>query len=120
MIPEDDLYQIIFNLVENGIKYNKTDGLVTVTVKQINEKVIIHIADTGVGIPEESLSHIFERFYRVDKARSRSTGGSGLGLSIVRNIVKRRCGEIKVESQPNVGTKFILSFPFHDIKEEIL
>ena len=72
------------------------------------------VADTGMGIPEEALSHIFERFYRVDKARSRQTGGSGLGLAIVRAIVSRNRGEIRVDSQVDVGTRFYVTFPIFD------
>ena len=72
------------------------------------------VADTGVGIPEDALDHIFERFYRVDKARSRQTGGSGLGLAIVRAIVQRNRGDIQVESTPGSGTVFTVTFPTFD------
>ena len=117
LIVEDDLYQILFNLIENGIKYNVKGGTLTVQVERREDNVNIQITDTGVGIPEESLTHIFERFYRVDKARSRSTGGSGLGLSIVRNIVEKNGGFIKVTSQLNHGTRFILNFPIFETEE---
>jgi len=110
-IAEDDLYQVIFNLIENGIKYNKADGVVSFTANSKTDTVQIQISDTGVGIPSDSLSHIFERFYRVDKARSRSTGGSGLGLSIVRNIVKQNRGTIHVESRQNIGTTITITLP---------
>ena len=72
------------------------------------------MSDTGVGIPEDALAHIFERFYRVDKARSRASGGSGLGLAIVRGIVERNRGEIQVTSQMGVGTTFTVTFPAFD------
>ena len=72
--------------------------------------------DTGIGIPEDAVSHIFERFYRVDKARSRASGGSGLGLAIVRNIVERNQGQIQVTSTPGEGTKFLVEFPAFDIE----
>jgi two-component system phosphate regulon sensor histidine kinase PhoR len=111
LILEDDLYQITFNLVENGIKYNTRGGLLTVAIRRDEDNAILQISDTGVGIPEESLSHIFERFYRVDKARSRKSGGSGLGLSIVRNMVERNQGTICVESTVGIGTTFTLTFP---------
>ena len=120
LILEDDLYQVIFNLVENGIKYNTPGGKLIITLRRDGEFVKIEIRDTGVGIPKEALEHVFERFYRVDKARSRSTGGSGLGLSIVRNIIKRNDGKIDVSSQVGVGTTFALYFPIFDIQEELL
>jgi len=117
LIYEDDLYQILFNLVENGIKYNTTGGSLTLSLHRQNDNVLIRIQDTGVGIPEDSLEHIFERFYRVDKARSRSTGGSGLGLSIVRSMVERNHGSIEVSSELGKGTAFTLSFPIFETKE---
>ena len=117
LMQEDDLYQIIFNLVENGIKYNKINGNLRLTIFREEDTAKIEIEDTGVGIPEESLEHIFERFYRVDKARSRSTGGSGLGLSIVRNMVERNKGEICVSSTLGSGTRFLLSFPVFDMED---
>ena len=119
LILEDDLHQVIFNLVENGIKYNHKGGLLHITLSRKDDNAVITFADTGVGIPEESVDHIFERFYRVDKARSRSTGGSGLGLSIVRNIVERNNGTINVTSQLGKGTIFTVEFPIFDATEEI-
>ena len=111
---EDDIYQIIFNLVENGIKYNRAQGSVTVRVDRTEDLARLTVADTGVGIPEDALEHIFERFYRVDKARSRQTGGSGLGLAIVRAIVLRNRGDIQVESTSGSGTVFTVTFPIFD------
>ena len=110
-IQSDDLYQIIFNLVENGTKYNSIGGILKITLSREADTACISITDTGMGIPEESVGHIFERFYRVDKARVRSTGGSGLGLSIVRNLVKRNGGTITVDSKVGSGTTFTLRFP---------
>ncbi|MBQ7801540.1 MAG: HAMP domain-containing histidine kinase [Oscillospiraceae bacterium] len=118
LILEDDLYQIAFNLIENGIKYNMPGGRLTVTLRRQEENAVLMISDTGVGIPEDALDHIFERFYRVDKARSRATGGSGLGLAIVRAIVQRNKGEIFVESTVGQGTTFIVSFPLFDTEED--
>ncbi|MBR3978073.1 MAG: HAMP domain-containing histidine kinase [Oscillospiraceae bacterium] len=117
-IPEDDLSQIIFNLLENGIKYNRKNGKLEIILRQVDGNAILTIIDTGIGIPEEALSHIFERFYRVDKARSRSTGGSGLGLSIVRNMVEKNKGKISVSSTVGVGTTFTLSFPIFYAEED--
>ena len=117
LIIEDDLYQIIFNLVENGIKYNTPGGKLTVTLYREEENAVIAVKDTGVGIPEESVGHVFERFYRVDKARARKTGGSGLGLSIVRNMVERNGGQISLESKVGEGSLFTLRFPVFDTEE---
>jgi len=114
LILEDDLYQIVFNLIENGIKYNIPDGTLSISLCCQNDNAILTISDTGVGIPENALNHIFERFYRVDKARSRASGGSGLGLAIVRAIVLRNRGEITVESTFGKGTTFTVSFPAFD------
>ena len=117
LILEDDLYQIIFNLVENGIKYNTVNGTLRISLNRLDDNAQIIFADTGVGIPQSSISHIFERFYRVDKARSRQSGGSGLGLSIVRSIVERNAGTIQVESTEGKGTVFTVSFPVFDTEE---
>lgn len=117
LIIEDDLYQAIFNLVENAIKYNRHGGNVYISLSKHEDNVIIRVQDTGMGIPTESLDYIFERFYRVDKARSRSTGGSGLGLAIVRNIVERNSGSICVESEIGKGTIFQITFPVFDTEE---
>lgn len=113
---EDDVYQILFNLVENGIKYNDAGGSVHVTLECSGEDVCIRIEDTGFGIPEESIGHIFERFYRVDKARSRQAGGSGLGLSIVRELVERNYGSIAVKSKVGEGTCFTVVFPYFEVE----
>ncbi len=110
LIQEDDLYQIIFNLMENGIKYNTPGGTLTVSLMRDDDNAILQICDTGMGIPEDALGHIFERFYRVDKARSRASGGSGLGLAIVWAIVQRNRGEIEVSSTLGKGTTFRVSF----------
>ena len=117
LILEDDLYQIIFNLVENGIKYNIPGGMLTVQIHCQEDDVILTVQDTGMGIPKESLDHIFERFYRVDKARSRKSGGSGLGLSIVRNMVERNQGHIHVESIEGQGSVFTVVFPIFDLED---
>ncbi len=118
LILEDDLYQIIFNLAENGIKYNISGGALTLTVHRAEENAILQVSDTGVGIPAEALSHVFERFYRVDKARSRQSGGSGLGLAIVRSMVERNGGQITVASEVGVGTTFTVIFPVFDTEAD--
>ena len=114
LILEDDLYQIVFNLMENGIKYNIPGGSLTERLSRQDDNAVLTCQDTGMGIPEESIGHIFERFYRVDKARSRQTGGSGLGLAIVHTIVNRNRGEITAESTLGQGTTFTISFPAFD------
>jgi len=114
LILEDDLYQIVFNLMENGIKYNQPGGSLTVHLSREEDNAILKVTDTGMGIPDEAIGHVFERFYRVDKARSRATGGSGLGLAIVRSIVQRNRGEIQVSSTIGQGTTFTVVFPAFD------
>ena len=111
LILEDDLYQITFNLAENGIKYNTPGGTLRISLHKEDDNAVLRFTDTGVGIPEDALGHIFERFYRVDKARSRKSGGSGLGLSIVRSLVERNGGRINVESTVGKGTMFTVIFP---------
>lgn len=118
MTVEDDLYQIVFNLVENAIKYNREKGWVGVTLRRDEENVTLTVADNGVGIPEESIAHIFERFYRVDKARSRAAGGAGLGLSIVHDMVVRNYGAISVSPRSEGGTEFVVTFPLFDTGED--
>ena len=117
LVLEDDLYQIAFNLVENGIKYNSVGGKLTVTLLRQDDNAILQVRDTGMGIPEESLPQIFDRFYRVDKARARKTGGSGLGLSIVRSLVERNEGTIRAESTIGEGSVFTVTFPAFDTEE---
>jgi len=108
---EDGCYQILFNLMENAIKYNREDGNVSVFIFVREEKVNLIVADTGVGISEDDVGKIFERFYRVDKARSRAQGGTGLGLAIVQDTVHRFNGNITVESELGVGTRMSITFP---------
>ncbi len=103
--------ELISNLMTNAIKYNKPGGTVEVTVTSIAKEIMITVADTGVGIPEDSKQRIFERFYRVDKGRSKKVGGTGLGLSIVKHIVNFYEGSIEVESKLDVGTKFTVRLP---------
>ncbi len=108
---EDLLLRIIFNLVENAIKYNLPGGWVNLLLFRQDNHVLLVVEDTGIGIPDEDLPNIFSRFYRVDKARSRDAGGSGLGLSIVYDAVALHGGKIDVEKRSNHGTRFTVSFP---------
>ncbi len=102
---------VVRNLLDNAIKYTPGGGRVTLSAWADNGRVQIAVADTGVGIPAEALPHIFERFYRLDKARSRQQGGAGLGLALVRSIVEAQGGQVEVKSQPGVGSVFTLSLP---------
>ncbi|MDO8685750.1 MAG: ATP-binding protein [Clostridiales bacterium] len=108
---KDRIKQMLINLVENGIKYNKIDGEVIIKARRSEGILIINIADTGIGIPSEYQERIFERFYRVDKGRSRNQGGTGLGLSIVKHIVNLYSGDINVSSEPGRGTEFTIQLP---------
>ena len=112
MATEDDLHQVLYNLIENGIKYSGSGGFVHTNVVNDGETVVITVEDNGIGIPEEDKLHIFDRFYRVDKMRSRAIGGTGLGLSIVKDTVHYRGGTISVSDRENgVGTKFTVILP---------
>lgn len=106
--------QMLRAIVDNSIKYSPDNGMIGIDYKMSENNVIITIADKGIGIPQEELSHIFDRFYRVDKARSRSIGGTGLGLSIVKWIVDTHQGRITAESEPGKGTKIIVKLPLGD------
>ena len=111
MANSDDTFHIIFNLAENAIKYNVPGGNVFMTLEGDEKTIKFTVADTGIGIPEEDRLNIFARFYRVDKARSREAGGSGLGLSIVHDAVQAHGGSIAVGANKPQGSKFIVSFP---------
>ena len=112
MATEDDLHQVLYNLIENGIKYSGSGGFVHTNVVNDGETVVITVEDNGIGIPEEDKLHIFDRFYRVDKMRSRAIGGTGLGLSIVQDTVHYRGGTISVSDRGNgVGTRFTVILP---------
>lgn len=105
------LQQIIYNLCDNAIKYNHTDGSVTVEISREEDAVVLSVTDTGIGIPKEDLGRIFERFYRVDKSRSKEVGGTGLGLSIVRHAARIHEARIQVDSTVGEGTRVAVRFP---------
>ena len=107
----DRVEQLLINLTENAIKYNKPGGSVTVQVFKSAQEANVTISDTGIGIAEENLPRLFERFYRVDKGRSRQMGGTGLGLAIVKHIVRSMSGEIEVHSKLGEGTEFLITLP---------
>ena len=108
---KDVLWQGIYNIVDNAIKYTDTDGYVIVKMEKENGVIIIEVRDTGVGISEDDIDKIFDRFYRVDKARARETGGTGLGLSIALSAVNYHGGHIEVTSEPGKGTTFVITIP---------
>ncbi len=111
MADRDLLGQAVVNLLDNAIKYTPSKGKVTVSLENLEKEIQLHISDTGIGIPEGDLDRIFERFYRVDKDRSRELGGTGLGLSIVKHIILTHGGRIWVESEPGRGSTFHFSLP---------
>lgn len=104
------LEELIYNLCDNAIRYNRIDGAVCISVKRINEAPAVVVSDTGIGIPSDKKERIFERFYRIDKGRSKKTGGTGLGLAIVKHIAMLHNAEISVESELGVGTKITVLF----------
>lgn len=108
---ETQLVSMFTNLVENAIKYTPPGGRVEVTGEMNDSEIVVGISDTGIGIPEGKLSRIFERFYRVDKARSKATGGTGLGLSIVRHVAENHGGRVTVQSKLGEGTVFNVYLP---------
>lgn len=108
--PKQLLHEIIYNLCDNAIKYNKEGGSVEVSVEESDNNVILSVSDTGIGIPLDNQSRVFERFYRVDKSHSKETGGTGLGLSIVKHAVQYLNGKISLESTVGKGTKISVAF----------
>ena len=108
---ETQLTSMFANLVENAVKYTPPGGRVDVEGESSEREVLVRVSDTGIGIPQGSLPRIFERFYRVDKARSKETGGTGLGLSIVRHVAEKHGGTVSVESTVGEGTTFTVRLP---------
>ena len=106
-----DLSLLIRNLLDNAVRYTKTDGTVVASVSAANGSVIVRVSDTGTGIPSKELGRVFERFYRVDRARSRETGGTGLGLAIVRHVAENHGGTVSVESELGRGSTFEVRLP---------
>ena len=103
--------EIVYNLCDNAIKYNKQDGTVTVTVSARGNRPVVEVRDTGIGIPQQELGRVFERFYRVDKSHSKELGGTGLGLSIVKHGANYLNAELEIESEEQVGTAIRVIFP---------
>ena len=112
-VDEVKLSMALNNLVENAIKYNYDDGWVKVTLNADHKFFYVTVQDSGVGIPDDSIDSVFERFFRVDKARSRATGGTGLGLAITRSVILLHRGSIKVYSKEKEGTTFTVRIPLN-------
>jgi two-component system phosphate regulon sensor histidine kinase PhoR len=111
LADEEAIRQIFDNLIDNAIKYTLEGGKVRVACSHTPDMITVEVADTGIGIPRDELPRIFERFYRVDKARSRELGGTGLGLSIVKHLISSIQGQISVTSRPGTGSRFTVKIP---------
>ena len=112
LAAKDEIHQVIYNLVDNAVKYSAVGGAVQVSLRWCGEKVMLEVADNGAGIPEEDLPRIFQRFYRVDRARSRAAGGTGLGLSIVQDTMEKRGGTVEAANRPGGGAVFTVRWPY--------
>lgn len=108
---KDKITQVFINLISNSLKYTNKDGNINIIIESTNKKIKVMVKDNGIGISESDLPYIFERFYRADKSRTRATGGSGIGLSIVKNIVDAHNGSVKAESVFNKGTSITITLP---------
>ena len=108
---------MIYNVIDNAIKYTPRGGEVHASLARVGKRAVIRVTDTGIGIPADDLPHVFDRFYRVDKARSRATGGTGLGLSIVKQIVQMHGGAISASSEEGKGTTFVIELPLAQKKD---
>lgn len=111
MSTKEMMEELVYNLCDNAIRYNNENGTVHVTLKEVADKVVLSVKDTGIGIPKDHQERVFERFYRVDKSRSKSTGGTGLGLAIVKHIVVQSNAEIELHSEKGIGTEIKIIFP---------
>jgi two-component system phosphate regulon sensor histidine kinase PhoR len=107
----DRLKQILINLIDNAIKFNRPGGRIVLEAERTNHEIRVSIADTGIGIAKENIPRVFERFFRVDKARSRELGGTGLGLAIVKHLVEAHGGSVSCESKLGEGSRFSFTLP---------
>jgi two-component system sensor histidine kinase VicK len=117
-IDEDKLTQVLDNIISNAMKYSPEGGQITFSIKEEEDKIIVSIKDQGIGIPKENIGKVFERFYRVDKARSRKLGGTGLGLAIAKEMVQAHGGNIWVKSEEGKGTEILFSLPYEPSEED--
>lgn len=104
------LHDVVYNIIENAVKYNVEDGKVDITLVDLQDKAVLTVKDTGIGIPKQYHDRVFERFFRVDKSHSRTIGGTGLGLSIVKHAMMKLNGKVSYTSVENEGTTFVLEF----------
>jgi len=111
LVDKDKFSQIIINLLSNSVAYTPKDGFIRVSASEDGEYISVTVEDTGIGIPKKDLNRIFERFYRTDKSRSRKTGGTGVGLAIVKGLMEAHGGDVFAESEEGKGSKFICKFP---------
>lgn len=118
-IDTDKFMQVIDNIMNNAIKYSPDGGVITCRLLETHSQVILSISDQGLGIPKKDIAHIFDRFFRVDKARSRAQGGTGLGLAISKEVVEMLGGKIWVESIENKGSTFYISLPYEEYEEDL-
>ncbi len=117
-IDEDKMTQVLYNIISNAMKYSPEGGQITFSIKEEEEKIIVSVSDQGVGIPKENISKIFDRFYRVDKARTRKLGGTGLGLAIAKEMVNVHGGMIWAASEEGKGTEISFSLPYEQTEED--
>jgi two-component system sensor histidine kinase VicK len=117
-IDEDKITQVLDNIISNALKYSPQGGNITFRVKELGDEILVSVSDEGVGIPKSDLSKVFERFYRVDKARSRKLGGTGLGLAIAKEVVVAHGGKIWAKSQEHKGTTIFFTLPLERIQED--
>lgn len=117
-VDTDRMIQVIDNIMNNAIKYSPDGGIITVRLVETHNNIILSVTDQGLGIPKKDLTKIFDRFYRVDKARARKQGGTGLGLAISREVLKAHGGTIWAESRENVGSTFFISLPYEPYEED--
>ncbi|MFJ5759551.1 cell wall metabolism sensor histidine kinase WalK [Neobacillus sp. NPDC093182] len=117
-IDEDKMTQVLYNIISNALKYSPEGGQVTFSIKEEEEKIIVSVSDQGVGIPKENIGKIFDRFYRVDKARTRKLGGTGLGLAIAKEMVNVHGGMIWAVSEEGKGTEISFSLPYEQTEED--
>ncbi|WHY67110.1 cell wall metabolism sensor histidine kinase WalK [Neobacillus sp. SuZ13] len=117
-VDEDKMTQVLYNIISNALKYSPEGGQVTFSIKEMDDKIIVSISDQGVGIPKENIKNIFDRFYRVDKARTRKLGGTGLGLAIAKEMVNAHGGAIWATSEEGKGTKISFSLPYERSEED--